>query len=30
VKGDKMYILDSSGKQHKATVRKTSLLRNAN
>lgn len=30
VKGDKMYILDSSGKQHKATLTKTSLLRNTN
>ena len=25
VKGDKLYILDASGKQHKATVTKTSL-----
>jgi hypothetical protein len=25
VKGDKMFILDASGKQHKATVVKTSL-----
>jgi hypothetical protein len=30
VKGDKIYILDASGKQHKATLRKTSLLRNPN
>ena len=29
VKGDKLYILDSSGKQHKATLTKTSL-KNAN
>src|ERR1700744_6789084 len=30
VKGDKMYILDSSGKQHKATLTKTSLLKSTN
>jgi hypothetical protein len=30
VKGDKMYILDSGGKQHKATLTKTSLLKNTN
>ena len=30
VKGDKLYILDASGKQHKATLTKTSLLKNAN
>jgi hypothetical protein len=28
VKGDKLYILDASGKQHKATLTKTSLVRN--
>jgi hypothetical protein len=30
VKGDKLYILDASGKQHKATLTKTSLVKNAN